>query len=95
MVMNWDERITILIERWEKLTHGKKDLDIVVRVTYRSRVGNTYEITLFRDGRGWFTQQFDKIEDAQKWLEAQLLDMLEDEFRRQVAKQAEEEEKEE
>jgi hypothetical protein len=38
-------------------------------------------------------QYFDSIEDAQKWLAEQLSDMIEEEFRRQVAQQAAEEER--
>lgn len=94
MTKNWDKIIEMRIKDWDKLTRSKKSLDIIFTTMYRSGIGKTYDIALYRSGRGWLAQSFETAEDAQKWLAGQLSDMIEEEFRRQVAQQAAEEEKE-
>jgi hypothetical protein len=93
MNVNWDKAIDMLVKDWDKLTRGKKSLDIIFTTMYRSGIGKTYDIALYRSGRGWLAQGFETAEDAQKWLAGQLSDMIEEEFRRQVAQQAAEEER--
>jgi phage terminase large subunit-like protein len=95
MTVNWDKAIDMLVKDWDKLTKGNKPLDATVLACWDSRTTPYYIVRLYcpECNRYGGRQYFDSIEDAQKWLAEQLSDMVEEEFRRQVAEQVAEEEK--
>lgn len=95
MDMNWGDRITMLMTKWHKLTHGYNPLEVGVMADWRSGLPPSYSAYLYPKHGGTDRAYFNTVQEAQEWLVERLQNKLEEEFRRQVAQQAAEEEKEE
>lgn len=93
--MNWGDRITMLMAKWHKLTHGYNPLEVGVMADWRSGLPPSYSAYLYPKHGGTDRAYFNTVQEAQEWLVERLQNKLEEEFRRQVAQQAAEEEKEE
>lgn len=85
---DWESTITDLVEKWERLTRGKKPLIIEVTTFWFAGKPKRHDVYLscFQENLEE-TNHFNASQDAFKWLAEQLSDMLEEEFRRQYAAQ--------
>jgi hypothetical protein len=94
--VNWEDMITVLTEKWERLTRGWKPLFVEVTTYWPAGEPLKHNVYLscYQYGRQE-VKSFNSTEDAQEWLVEQLTDMLEEEFRRQYAEQEQTETKEE
>jgi hypothetical protein len=94
MTVNWEKVTSMLIKDWDKLTLGKKQLNITIIANWWPKAKFNYHVCVYCPYIGGFgSQYFNSLQDAQKWLAGQLSDMIEEEFRRQVEQQATEEER--
>jgi hypothetical protein len=88
MTIDWENTITVLTEKWEKLTRGRKPLLVEVATFWLAGKPTRCDVYLscHQDNREQM-KRFGTSQQAQKWLAVQIADMLETEFRRQYALQ--------